>query len=316
MPGCLKQDSKIYVAGHQGLVGSALIRALHSKDYSNIIIRSFAELDLRDVQAVNSFFVQEQPEFVFIAAAKVGGILANSMYPADFIYDNVMIATNLIHASYKHKVKKLLYLGSSCIYPRICAQPMKEEYLLTGELEPTNEPYALAKIVGLKMCQSYNKQYGTRFISAMPTNLYGPGDTFDQNNSHVIPALIAKFHEAKLQNKSAVTIWGSGTARREFLFVDDVAQALILLMDSYEDNQWINIGTGTDVTIAQLAHAIQQVVGFKGELVFDTTKPDGTPQKLLDVERINLLGWQPTISLEMGLRTTYEWYVKRLVTHL
>lgn len=309
----IDKDAKIYIAGHQGLVGSALVRALTRNGFEHLIMRTMQELDLRNQQAVNEFFIDKKPDYVFLAAAKVGGIQANYMYPADFIYDNLMIAANVIHASYLSRVTKLLYLGSSCIYPRECAQPIKEEYLLTGPLEPTNEAYALAKIAGLKMCESYNKQFGTRFISAMPTNLYGPYDTFDIQNSHVIPALIKKFHQAKLDKQTKVVLWGSGSARREFLFVDDLAQALIMLMNNYEEDRWINVGTGVDVTIAQLGQVIKKVIGFEGELVFDTTKPDGTLQKLLDVARINALGWYATTMLEDGIKQTYDWFLDNMI---
>jgi len=308
----LKKDAKIYIAGHQGLVGSALLGKLVQHGFKRIITRTFQELDLRNQHAVNTFFETEHPEYVFVAAAKVGGIQANVMYPAQFIYDNLMIASHIIHASYVSHVTKLLFLGSSCIYPRQCVQPIKEEYLLTGALEQTNESYALAKIAGLKMCQSYNKQYGTHFISAMPTNLYGPHDTFDVENSHVIPSLIKKFHDAKIENKHEVIIWGSGAVRREFLFIDDLAEALIMLMDQYDDNQWINIGTGIDVTIAELAYLIQKIVGFKGKLVFDVTKPEGTPRKILDISRIEKCGWRSKTTLEDGIQQTYDWFLKNI----
>ncbi len=303
----MNKQAKIYVAGHRGLVGSALIRALHAQKFENIIVKTFAELDLRDQQAVNHFFLSERPDYVFLAAAKVGGIEANRTYPANFIYDNLMIQNNIIHAAHTHHVKKLLFLGSSCIYPRLCPQPIKEEYLLTGPLEQTNEAYALAKIAGLKMCQSYKKQYGSNFITAMPTNLYGPGDNFDSTNGHVIPALFNKFHRAKMEGKDHVVVWGTGTPRREFLFVDDLAQALLFLMHTYDGDEWVNVGVGNDISIAELALLIKKVVGFNGDIVFDTQKPDGTPRKLLDVTKLHDMGWRATVSLEEGLERTYQW---------
>jgi GDP-L-fucose synthase len=306
----ISKQAKIYVAGHQGLVGSAIMRLLNSRGYSSVVTRTFAQLNLCDQSATNQFFAQERPEYVIVAAARVGGIKANNDYPAQFIYDNLMIASNVIHAAYQQGVTKLLFLGSSCIYPRLCEQPIKEEYLLTGPLEPTNEPYAIAKIAGLKLCESYQRQYGAQFISAMPTNLYGTGDNFDLNNSHVIPALIAKIHRAKIEGSSEVTVWGTGKARREFLFVDDLAQALLFLLENYQGLSTLNVGTGQDITIADLAALIKDVVGFEGKLVFDTSKPDGTPQKLLDVTKLNQLGWKAQTSLEVGLRKTYEWYLQ------
>lgn len=300
--------AKIYVAGHAGLVGSALMRVLSEQRYKNIIVASYEQLDLRNQQAVMSFFANQKPEYVFLAAAKVGGIGANDTYRAEFIYDNLMIAANVIHASYYFGVKKLLFLGSSCIYPRDCEQPIKEEYLLSGLLESTNQPYAVAKIAGIQLCQSYNKQFGTCFISCMPTNLYGPGDTFDQEKSHVIPSLIAKFHQAKINNERRVQVWGTGAPRREFLFVDDVAHALIFLMNYYDESDIINIGTGQDISIYELALLIKETVQFKGEIAFDVTKPDGTPRKLLSVDRINKLGWQAQVALPAGLEQTYQWY--------
>jgi GDP-L-fucose synthase len=302
-------NAKIYVAGHQGLVGSAIMRRLKHEGYQNIITRSFNELDLRVQADVERFFASEQPEYIFLAAARVGGIQANWDYPANFIYDNLMIQTNVVHAAYQHGVKKLLFLGSSCIYPRLCPQPMKEEYLLTGELEKTNEPYAIAKIAGINMCQSYNRQYGTTFISCMPTNLYGPGDNFDLKNSHVLPALIRKFYEAKKSGKREVVVWGSGVPRREFLFVDDLADALVFLMNHYQESEIVNIGTGEDVTIAELAQIIKQVVGFEGELAFDVSKPDGTPRKWLDVSRMHQLGWEALTNLHEGIQKTFDWYL-------
>jgi GDP-L-fucose synthase len=304
----MKKDAKIYVAGHQGLVGSTLMQKLGSHGYTNLITRTLYELDLRNQQAVQQFFSSERPEYIFLGAARVGGILANSTYPADFIYDNIMIQTNVIHAAHMFGAKKLLFLGSSCIYPRLCPQPIKEDYLLTGSLEATNEPYALAKIAGLKMCQSYRRQHGSNFITAMPTNLYGPRDNFDLQNSHVIPGLIHKFHQAKMEQRDQVVMWGSGKARREFLYVDDLAQALIFLMKNYDHEQWINIGVGIDVTIAELAYLIKDVVGFEGDCVFDTSKPEGTPQKLLDITHLDSLGWKAAVPLRDGLMKTYDWF--------
>lgn len=300
----------IYIAGHNGLVGSALVRALTATGYKNLIRRTVHELDLRNQQAVFNFFSQEQPAYVFLAAAKVGGIGANNRYRAEFIYDNLMIAANVIEAAYRSQVKKLLFLGSSCIYPRLCPQPIKEEYLLTGALEPTNQPYALAKIAGIELCQAYNFQYGTNFISAMPTNLYGPGDTFDPENAHVIPALITKLAAAQRSNAPSCTIWGTGKPRREFLFVDDLAEALIMLMYQYNESPPINVGVGQDISIAELACTITQLLDYQGTLMFDTTKPDGTPQKLLDSEKIRRLGWQAQTSLSQGLEKTIAWYKK------
>jgi len=293
-------------------VGSAIVRALKARGYRNLILRTSAELDLRDSAAVASFFEKERPDYVFLAAAKVGGILANSTYPAQFIYDNLMIQANVIHAAYRQAVRKLLFLGSSCIYPKHAPQPMKEEYLLTGPLEPTNEPYAVAKIAGIKLCQAYNRQYGTRFISLMPTNLYGPNDNFDLETAHVIPALIRKFDTAKEEGAPYVTVWGTGTPRREFLHVDDLAAACLFLMAHYDENEPINVGTGEDLPIAELAAMIKEVVGYRGEIVYDRSKPDGTPRKLLDVTRLRRLGWRPKIGLEEGLRDTYAWYRRHL----
>lgn len=304
----MNKDSKIYVAGHRGLVGSAIVRNLQSKGYTNIITRRHSELDLTDQQAVRRFFEEEKPEYVFLAAAKVGGIHANNTYPADFIYNNLMIECNVIKAAHDYNVKKLLFLGSSCIYPKMAPQPIKEEYLLSGYLEPTNEAYAIAKIAGLKMCQYFKKQYGDNFISCMPTNLYGPNDNFDLQNSHVLPALIRKFHEAKVENKPYVEVWGTGTPRREFLYVDDMADACVFLMENYDGDETVNIGTGEDVTIRELAKIVKEVVGFDGELKFDTSKPDGTPRKLLDVSKLNKLGWKYRVSLKEGIIKSYEWY--------
>ena len=313
----MQKDDRIYVAGHKGLVGSAILKRLQAERYSNLIVRSHQELDLMRQAKVKSFFKTEKPEYVFLAAAKVGGILANNTYPAEFIYENLLIESNVIHSAYEAGVKKLLFLGSSCIYPRDCPQPMREEYLLSGKLEPTNEPYATAKIAGIKMCQSYNRQYGTHFISVMPTNLYGPGDNFDLATSHVLPALIRKFHEAKTSDKSrvtsdelSVTLWGTGTPRREFLYVDDLADACVFLMNHYEDSQIINIGVGKDISISELADLIKDIVGFKGTIRYDRSKPDGTPRKLLDVNKLKALGWQPKISLRHGIEMTYRWYVE------
>ena len=305
----MEKDSRIYVAGHNGLVGSAIYRKLQQEGYANIICRTHKELDLCNQAAVEDFFKQERPEYVFLAAAKVGGIMANNTYPAEFIYINLAIEVNVIHCAYKYGVKKLLFLGSSCIYPKHSPQPIKEEYLLTGALEPTNEPYAIAKIAGIKMCQSYNRQYGTNFISTMPTNLYGPGDNFDLETSHVLPALIRKFHEAKLSGTS-VTLWGTGTPRREFLYVDDLADACLFLMDNYDGNEIINVGVGKDISIKELAELISDVVGYKGEIIYDTSKPDGMPVKRLDVSRINSLGWYAKTSLKEGIEKTYQWYLE------
>lgn len=308
----MDKHAKIYVAGHQGLVGSAIKRKLTAEGYSNLVTRSFEELDLRVQADVIDFFANEKPEYVFLAAAKVGGIEANKTYPADFVYANLMIEANVIHQSYLHGVKKLLFLGSSCIYPKMAPQPLKEEYLLTGLLEPTNEPYAIAKIAGLKMCDYYNQQYGTDYISVMPTNLYGPNDNFDLKTSHVLPALIRKFHEAKIANAPRVEVWGTGTPRREFLHVDDMAEACIYFMEQYSHSEigtFVNIGTGKDITIADLAMMIKEITGFEGELHFNRDKPDGTPQKLLDLNRARSLGWEARISLHEGIYSTYEWYI-------
>lgn len=301
------KNSKIYIAGSNGMVGSAIVRNLKEKGFENIITKSSKELDLRNQKAVFYFFENEKPEFVFLAAAKVGGIHANSTYPADFIYDNMMIQNNIIHAAHIHKVKKLLFLGSSCIYPKFAEQPLKESSLLTGALEPTNEAYAIAKISGLKMCEFYKKQYGSNFISAMPTNLYGINDNFNLENSHVLPALLRKFIEAKNSNEKEVIIWGSGTPMREFLFVDDLAEACVFLMHNYNDTEFVNIGTGLDVTIKELAETIKEIVGFSGNLVFDDSKPDGTPRKLLNVSKINNLGWKYKVDLKNGIEKTLEW---------
>lgn len=314
---------KIFIAGHQGMVGRALVRKLESEGYENLLLRSKEVLDLRNQQAVNSFFEVEKPDYVFLAAAKVGGIHANNTYPAEFVHDNLLIQTNIIHASWQNEVRRLLFLGSSCIYPKLTAQPMKEDALLTGLLEPTNEPYALAKIAGIKMCESYNRQYGTRFFSVMPTNLYGPYDNFDLKNSHVLPALIRKFHEAKTSAADCVEVWGSGTPRREFLHVDDMASACVYVMRlnnavldaqflNYPEPSFVNVGTGVDLTIRELADMVRDVVGFDGRLDFDASKPDGTPRKLLDVSRLKKLGWEAKIGLNEGIRSTYEWYLENV----
>jgi GDP-L-fucose synthase len=348
----MNRNSKIYVAGHTGLVGSAILRRLQSEGFSKLIARSHKELDLTRQAEVETFFKAEKPEYVFLAAAKVGGILANNTYPAQFIYDNLVIQTNVIHAAYRTGAKKLLFLGSSCIYPRECPQPMKEEYLLSGKLEPTNEPYAIAKIAGIEMCRSYNRQYGTRFISVMPTNVYGPGDNFDLATSHALAALIRKFHEAKIGGQPAslvtspcqgrqesedriqnarigdqafeignrrgietVTIWGTGAPRREFLHVDDLADACVLLMKNYDESEIINIGVGKDITIRELGELISDIVGFQGSIEYDPSKPDGMPQKLLDVSRLGELGWRAKISLREGIEMTYRWYIEEGTRH-
>lgn len=305
----MKKDSKIYVAGHRGLVGSAIVRRLNKLGYKNIITRTHRELDLTNQSAVSEFFGKEKPEYVFLSAAKVGGIVANSKYPAEFIHVNLLIQNNIIHSSYQNRIKKLLFLGSSCIYPKLCPQPIKEEHLLSGYLEPSNIAYAIAKISGLIECQSYNKQYGTNFIAVMPTNLYGPNDNFDLENSHVLPAMIRKLHEAKLTGAKNVTMWGSGKPKREFIHVDDLASACIFLMNRYNDSQIINIGTGKDVTIKQLAELTKKTVGYKGKITWDTTKPDGTPRKLLNVNKLHKLGWKHKIELKNGLKDTYKWFL-------
>ena len=313
----MKINDKIYVAGHRGLVGSALVRRLKAEGHHNIIIRPHAELDLTQQEAVARFFHDEKPEYVFLAAAKVGGIYANDTYPADFIYQNIMIETNIIHMAHQNGVKKLLFLGSSCIYPKHASQPMKEESLLTGPLEPTNEAYSIAKIAGIKLCTHYNNQYRTNFISVMPTNMYGPGDNYHLEDSHVVAALIRKMHEAKTRRDKTVTIWGTGSPKREFLYSDDLADACVFLMKNYgaEDiGEFINIGTGKDITIGEFAKLVSEVVGYKGDFIFDNNKPDGTPQKLLDISKINKLGWQAKISLRDGLKMAYEAYGKTLMT--
>ena len=302
----MKLTDKIYVAGHKGLVGGAILRLLRRKGYTNIITRDSSELDLREQHLVNDFFEAEQPSYVFLAAAKVGGILANQNYPADFIYDNILIQSNIINASYKWGVEKLLFLGSSCIYPKNAPQPIEEDYLMTGFLEPTNDAYAIAKIAGIKMCQAYNKQFGCRFISVMPTNLYGQGDHYHLQNSHVLPALLRKFHEAKIRNEKSVTVWGTGKPRREFLHVDDAAMACYFLMQRYESSEIINVGSGVDYTIKELATLVKKITNFEGVIVFDESKPDGTPRKLLNVDKITKVGWKAVIDLEEGLMSTYK----------
>lgn len=308
----MNKNSKIYVAGHNGLVGSAIVRVLRNNGFDNILVSSSSELDLRCRQATESFFATQKPDYVFLAAAKVGGIEANNTLPAEFIYDNTMIAFNVIHSAYKNNVKKLMFLGSSCIYPKMCQQPIKEEYLLTGALETTNEAYAIAKISGLELCKFYRRQYGCDFISVMPTNLYGINDNFDLNTSHVLPALIRKFHEAKQAGLPYVTIWGTGKPFREFLFVDDLADALLFLMFNYSDEPHINIGTGEDCSIGELAQTVKNIVGFEGDIVYDTTKPDGTPRKLLDVSRLHRLGWKHKTSLNEGIGIVYKWYLQNM----
>jgi len=304
----MQQHQKIYVAGHRGMVGSALVRKLQALGYTNIVTRSSAELDLRNQAAVQAFFKEEQPAFVFMAAAKVGGIHANNTFRADFIYDNLMMEANVIHAAYQYQVEKLLFLGSSCIYPKLAPQPLKEAYLLDGQLEATNEPYAIAKIAGIKLCEAYRAQYACNFISAMPTNLYGPNDNYDLQNAHVLPALIRKFHEAKMQQAPKVVLWGTGKPMREFLHVDDLAAACYFLMQDYNEAEFVNIGTGVDITIAALAQLIKEIVGYEGNIVNDTTKPDGTPRKLMDVSKMKALGWSAQIDLENGIRSVYEAY--------
>lgn len=325
----MEKNAKIYVAGHRGLVGSVIVKALLAQGYTNLVMRSHAELDLTSQQAVIEFFAKEKPEYVFLAAAKVGGILANNTYPAQFIHENLAIQTNVIHQSYVHGVKRLLFLGSSCIYPKLAPQPMKEEHLLTGPLEPTNRPYALAKIVGIEMCWSYNRQYGTQFLAAMPTNLYGPGDNYHPENSHVIPALIRKFHEAKVNNQPLVTVWGTGTPKREFLYNQDMADACVFLME-LENNHFqsllgsdesvsgmfqppiVNVGYGSDITIKELAETVQKVIGYQGNVQFDTSKPDGTPRKLMDCNILHQAGWQPKVSIESGLEIAYQDFLNQI----
>ncbi|MEM6253265.1 MAG: GDP-L-fucose synthase [Cyanobacteria bacterium P01_D01_bin.156] len=304
----MEKNAKVYVAGHNGLVGSAIVRALKDQGYTNLIFKSSKDLDLCRQTEVEAFFEATKPDYVFLAAAKVGGIHANNTYRASFLYDNMMIEANVIHSAYKVGVKKLLFLGSSCIYPKLAPQPMKEDHLLTGFLEPTNEPYAIAKIAGLKLCENYCRQYGVNFISAMPTNLYGLNDNFDLANSHVLPALMRKFHEAKLANQPTAEVWGSGSPLREFLYVDDLADGLLFLMNHYEGIDFINIGSGREVSIKELALTVKDVVGYEGEIVFDSSKPDGTPRKLMDVSRLSALGWEAQTSLKEGIAKTYEWF--------
>lgn len=305
----MSPESKIYVAGHRGLAGAAIVRALHRKSYQNLITRTHAELDLTDQVAVQHFFEAERPTHVVLAAAKVGGIHANDTYPAEFIRDNLAIQTNVIHSAWQSGVEKLVFLGSSCIYPKLAEQPMREDSLLTGPLEPTNEWYAIAKIAGIKMCQAYRKQYGFDAISLMPTNLYGPGDNFNLENSHVLPALLRKFHEANLNNDPQVVMWGTGSPKREFLHVDDLGDAVAYLAESYSDSEIVNVGVGSDVSIRELAEMIKDVVGYEGEIVNDTSKPDGTPRKLMDVSRLSALGWQAQTSLRVGIESTYAWFL-------
>lgn len=306
----LEKDAKVYIAGHRGMVGSAIKREFEARGFNNLLLRTSSELDLRNQQQVSGLFEKEKPDYVVLAAAKVGGIIANNTYRADFLYDNLMIQNNVIHHSYIHGVKKLLFLGSSCIYPKLAPQPLKEEYLLTGLLEPTNEPYAIAKIAGIKLCEAYHDQYGSRFISVMPTNLYGLNDNYHLENSHVLPALIRRFHEAKEKGLPNVTIWGSGTPKREFLFADDLAKACVFLMENYHEREFINIGSGEDLSILELANKIQRIVGYQGEILLDTTKPDGTPRKLMDISKLSALGWTPITSLDEGIRIAYQDFKK------
>lgn len=308
----MRKEDSIYIAGHNGLVGSSIRRMLIEEGYSNIITRTRKDLDLRNQSDVFEFFRSEKPKYVILAAAKVGGILANNTYPAEFIYDNIMIQSNIIDSAHKFTTNKLLFLGSSCVYPKFSEQPIKEEYLLTGLLEPTNEAYAIAKIAGIKMCQSYNKQYGTNFISAMPTNLYGPRDNFDLKTSHVLPALIRKMHEAKVNQTPSVELWGTGSANREFLYINDLAEACIFLLDNYSSSELINIGVGKDISIKELAFLIKGIVEYEGDIAYDTSKPDGTPRKLLDTTKINNLGWKAKTSLKEGIEKTYAWYLKNI----
>ena len=308
----MEKNAKIYVAGHRGMVGTAILRKLQAEGYTNLLFRNSQELDLRNQQAVADFFASEKPDYVFLAAAKVGGIVANNTYRADFLYENLAIQNNVIHQAYLHGVQKLLFLGSSCIYPKLAPQPLKEEYLLTGLLEPTNEPYAIAKIAGIKLCDAYRDQYGCNFISVMPTNLYGYNDNYHPENSHVLPALIRKFHEAKTSGAASVTVWGTGSPLREFLFADDLADACYFLMQEYNEAGLVNIGTGLDLSIKDLALLIKEVVGFTGDLVFDTSKPDGTPRKLLDVSKLHTLGWKHRIALQEGLALAYQDFLKKL----
>lgn len=308
----MEKEAKIYVSGHRGMVGSAIVRELNRLGYTNILTRTSSELDLRNQDDVASFYKKEKPDYVFVAAAKVGGIHANNVYRADFLYDNLMIQNNLIHGAYENKVKKLMFLGSSCIYPKLAPQPLKEEYLLSGYLESTNEPYAIAKITGIKMCEAYRDQYGCNFISAMPTNLYGLNDNYHPENSHVLPALIRKFHEAKITNANQVTIWGDGSPMREFLFADDLANALVYLMLNYNEKEFVNVGYGSDITIKELAETIARVVGFEGSHVYDSTKPNGTPRKLMDSSRLFATGWKPSVDLEKGIAIAYQDFLSKM----
>lgn len=307
----MDKKAKIYVAGHRGMVGSAIVRELEKWGYQNIVTRTSAELDLRNQTAVDAFYQSEKPDYVFVAAAKVGGILANNTYRAEFLYDNLCIQNNLIHGAYVHNVKKLLFLGSSCIYPKLAPQPLKEEYLLSGFLEPTNETYAIAKITGIKMCEAYRDQYGCNFISAMPTNMYGPNDNYHPENSHVLPALIRKFHEAKVGSAAQVTVWGDGSPMREFLYADDLANALVYLMLNYNEKEFVNVGYGSDITIGDLAKTIAEIVGFNGEIVFDSSKPNGTPKKLMDSSRLFATGWQPQTHLQAGIKLAYDDFLSK-----
>jgi GDP-L-fucose synthase len=302
----LEKQAKIYVAGHRGMVGSAIVRALQKNGYTNLVLKTSKELDLRSQQAVSDFFATERPAYVFLAAAKVGGIVANNTYRADFLYENLAIQNNVIHAAYVNQVTKLMFLGSSCIYPKLAPQPLKESYLLTGLLEPTNEPYAIAKIAGIKMCEAYRAQYGCNFISVMPTNLYGPNDNYDLQNSHVLPAMIRKFHEAKESGDQSMELWGTGSPMREFLYADDLAEACLFLMETYNESELVNIGTGVDVTIKELAETVQEIVGFTGEIKWDTNRPDGTPRKLMDVSKLHGLGWKHHIELSQGIQLAYQ----------
>lgn len=306
----MNKNSKIYIAGHRGMVGSAITRQLEQEGFTNLVFRTSKELDLRNQQAVFSFFETEKPAYVFLAAAKVGGIVANNTYRADFIYDNLAVQNNVIHGAYLHGVTKLMFLGSSCIYPKMAPQPLKEESMLTGLLEPTNEPYAIAKIAGIKMCEAYRAQYGCNFISVMPTNLYGPNDNYDLQNSHVLPAMLRKFHEAKIKQDTAVNLWGSGSPMREFMYVDDLANACVFLMQNYSEEAFVNIGTGTDISIKALAEMVKKIVGFEGALVWDSSKPDGTPRKLMDVSRLHGLGWHHQMELEQGIALAYQDFLK------
>jgi GDP-L-fucose synthase len=312
----LNRGGKTFIAGHRGLVGAAILRRLQSEGFEKVVTRTHAELDLTDARAVDGFFAAERPEYVFLAAAKVGGILANATHPADFLRENLAIELNVIEAAYRYGTKRLLFLGSSCIYPKFAPQPMKEEHLLTGALEPTNEPYAIAKIAGIKLCQAYREQYGADFISAMPTNLYGPNDNFDPRNSHVLPALLRRFHEAKERGEPEVVVWGTGRPRREFLHVDDLADACLFLMDNYSGGETVNVGCGEDVSIRELAELVREVVGYEGRIAFDVTKPDGTPRKLLDVGKMRGLGWEAKIPLREGLEQTYRWFANTLPTQV